>query len=220
MSRSRVHVGLVHERCGAAIRRDKAAWFRKLRWPASTPIRGPGYLGVLMTAMFREKPGQVEEMAADLAIAIDGFRTIGDRWGTSMALRGLSSYQGNQGEHEGAWPSLEEALSLIEKLGSTRGSPQLLGRCAVSRIELGDLDGPRADLQPGLAAGRGRPGHAKARRWRTWGWRRSPCGPGRLGGQGLAMLAVLDARPQGRADSAARAGDDAGLSEPGERWPG
>jgi tetratricopeptide (TPR) repeat protein len=140
-------VGLFTNAVWAAIRRDKAACFRHLE--VAREHRDPWVrnLGVLMTAMFRENDGLVEQMAADLAIAIDGFRTIGDRWGTSMALRGLSSYQSNLGDHEAALASLEEALNLIEELGTTEGLPQLLGGCAVSRIELGDLDGARADLQ-------------------------------------------------------------------------
>jgi tetratricopeptide (TPR) repeat protein len=104
----------------------------------------------MATAMFRENEGEVEQMAADLAVALDGFRALGDRWGTSMALRGLSGFQGNTGDHEGALASLDEAVSLIDELGSTEGLAQLLGQKAVSRLELGDLDGARADLQQAL----------------------------------------------------------------------
>jgi predicted ATPase/DNA-binding SARP family transcriptional activator len=143
-------VGLFTNAIWAAIRRDKAACFNELQVAREHPDPWVRSLGVLMTAMFRENYGEFDEMASDLAIAIDGFRTIGDRWGTSMALRGLSSYQGNLGDHEGALDSLEEALSLIEDLGTTEGLAQLLGGCAVSRIELGDLDGARADLQRAL----------------------------------------------------------------------
>ncbi|MEJ1107165.1 MULTISPECIES: AfsR/SARP family transcriptional regulator [unclassified Kribbella] len=143
-------VGLFTNAVWAAIRRDKAECFRHLE--AAREHRDPWVrnMGVMMTAMFRENDGLVEQMAADLAIAIDGFRTLGDRWGTSMALRGLASYQGNLGDHEAALASLEEALHLIEELGTTEGLPQLLGGCATSRIELGDFDGARADLQRAL----------------------------------------------------------------------
>ncbi len=143
-------VGLFTNAVWAAIRRDKAACFRELQAAREHSDPWVRNLGVMMTAMFRENYGEVEEMAADLAVAIDGFRTIGDRWGTSMALRGLSGYQANQGDHQSALASLEEALSLIEELGTTEGLPQLLGGCAISRIELGDLDGARADLQRAL----------------------------------------------------------------------
>ncbi|TCO24474.1 putative ATPase [Kribbella steppae] len=143
-------VGLFTNAVWAAIRRDKAACFRELGTARRHPDPWVRNLGVLMTAMFRENEGEVEQMAADLAVAIDGFRTIGDRWGTSMALRGLSSYQANRGDHEGALASLEEALSLLEELGTTEGLSQLLGGGALSRIELGDFDGARADLQRAL----------------------------------------------------------------------
>lgn len=103
-------------------------------------------LAVMMTAMFRENDGEVDQMAADLSVALDGFRQIGDRWGTSMALRGLSSFQGSRGDHESALESLDEALSLIGELGTTEGVSQLLGQSAAERLELGDIDGARADL--------------------------------------------------------------------------
>jgi tetratricopeptide (TPR) repeat protein len=143
-------VGVFTNAVWAAIRRDKAACFNELQTAREHPDPWVRNMGVLMTAMFRENYGELEEMASDLATAIDGFRTIGDRWGTSMALRGLSSYQGNLGDHAGALASLEEARSLIEELGTTEGLVQLLGGCATSRIELGDFDGARADLQQAL----------------------------------------------------------------------
>jgi hypothetical protein len=93
-----------------------------------------------MTAMFRENVGDVEQMAADLAVALDGFRELGDRWGISLALRGLSSYQSNAGDHAGALASLTEALRLIRELGTNEGVSQLLAQSGFSRGELGDLD--------------------------------------------------------------------------------
>jgi len=104
----------------------------------------------MMSAMFRENEGQVEQMAADLATALDGFRTLGDRWGTSLALRGLSSYQGSQGDHQGALASLTEALRLVDELGTTEGVAQLLAQSAQSRAELGDYDGAQAALTRSL----------------------------------------------------------------------
>jgi tetratricopeptide (TPR) repeat protein len=137
----------------AMLRRDKAAAFRELDEARAHPDPWTRNMGVMMSAMFKENEGQVEEMAADLAIALDGFRTLGDRWGTSMALRGLSSYQGARGDHAGALASLTEALDLLTELGTTDGLTQLLGSAAAYRIELGDLGGARADLQRTLQQG-------------------------------------------------------------------
>jgi tetratricopeptide (TPR) repeat protein len=140
-------VGLFTNAVWAAIRRDKAGCFRALETAREHDDPWTRNMGVMMTAMFRENDGEVEQMAADLAIALEGFRAIGDRFGTSLALRGQASYQGNLGDHEGALASLHEAIRLVEELGTTEGLAQLLGSCAASRIELGDIDGARADLE-------------------------------------------------------------------------
>ncbi|WP_460661110.1 AfsR/SARP family transcriptional regulator [Kribbella swartbergensis] len=140
-------VGLFTNAMWAAIRRDRAACFRELEAARRHDDPWTRNMGVMMTAMFRENDGYVDEMAADLAVALDGFRALGDRWGTSLALRGLASFQSNKGEHEAVLASLAEALDLLQELGTTDGVPQTLGQSAMSRVELGDLDGARADLQ-------------------------------------------------------------------------
>jgi tetratricopeptide (TPR) repeat protein len=166
----------------AAIRRDKAACFRELEEARTHDDPWTRNMAVMMTAMFRENEGDVEQMAADLAIALAGFRALGDRWGTALALRGLASYQGTRGDHQGARDSLVEALKLTGELGTTEGVPQLLAQCALSRAELGDEEGAVQDLQ-------------RARRMSEETGSRS--------GEGMAMagLGVL-ARRAGRLDEA------------------
>lgn len=139
-------VGMFTNAVWAMIRRDKAASFRELEAAREHDDPWTRNLGVMMTAMFRENDGEVDQMAADLTVALDGFRQLGDRWGTSMALRGLASFQGSRGDHESALESVEEALRLIGELGTTEGVSQLLGQSAAERVELGDIDGARADL--------------------------------------------------------------------------
>jgi tetratricopeptide (TPR) repeat protein len=58
----------------------------------------------------------------------------------------MASYQGAVGDHAAALASLTEALRLIAELGTKEGVPQLLSSGALSRAELGDLDGALADL--------------------------------------------------------------------------
>ncbi|MFI6680545.1 BTAD domain-containing putative transcriptional regulator [Kribbella sp. NPDC050469] len=140
-------VGLFTNAVWSAIRRDKAACFNTLQIAREHQDPWTRNMGVMMTAMFRENEGDVDQMAADLTLALDGFRVIGDRWGISLALRGLSSYLGIQGDHERALEALDESMSLLEELGTVEGVPQILGQSAMSRIELGDLEGARADLQ-------------------------------------------------------------------------
>jgi predicted ATPase/DNA-binding SARP family transcriptional activator len=166
----------------AAVRRDKAGAFRELDEAREHPDAWTRNMAVMMAAMFRENEGDVEQMAADLAVALNGFRAIGDRWGISLALRGLASYQSNCGDHEGALASLTEALRLIGELGTTEGISQLLAQCALSRAELGDLDGARDDLHRSL---------------------RLAEETGSRGGQGIAMIGLSAvARRTGRLDEA------------------
>jgi tetratricopeptide (TPR) repeat protein len=139
-------VGRFTNAAWAAIRRDKASSFRELEEARTHDDPWTRNMAVMMSAMFRENDGDVEQMAADLAIALEGFRALGDRWGTSLALRGLASYQGTTGNHEGARDSLVEALKLTGELGTTEGVSQLLAQCALSRAELGDDEGALQDL--------------------------------------------------------------------------
>lgn len=132
------------------IRRDRSAAFRSLEAARESADPWTRNMAILMIAMFRENDGEVDQMAADLALAIDGFRDLGERWGLSLALRGQSSYQANKGDHEDALASLEEALRLIQELGTSEGLAQLLGGCASSRLELGDVEGAQADLERAL----------------------------------------------------------------------
>ncbi|WP_185759250.1 AfsR/SARP family transcriptional regulator [Kribbella jejuensis] len=143
-------IGLFTNAVWAAIRRDKATCFAELEAASRHADPWIRNMGVMTSAMFRENEGEVDEMAANLTVALAGFREIGDRFGTSMALRGLAGYQSSTGDHVAALASLTEALQLIEELGTSEGVGQLLGSGAMSRLELGDHDGARADLERAL----------------------------------------------------------------------
>ncbi|GAA1566403.1 BTAD domain-containing putative transcriptional regulator [Kribbella sancticallisti] len=143
-------VGLFTNAAWSAVRRDKAACFRVLDEARQHDDPWTRTMAVMMSAMFRENEGDVDQMAADLAVALDGFRAIGDRWAISLALRGLASHQAGSGDHEGALSSLTEALRLIGELGTNEGVSQLLAQCAISRAELGDLDGAREEMHRAL----------------------------------------------------------------------
>jgi len=143
-------VGLFTNAVWAMIRKDRAACFRELEEASRHEEPWIRNMAILLTAMFRENEGDVDRMAAELAIALDGFRTLGDRWGTSLALRGLSSYQSGRGDHHGALASLTEAMRLVDELGTSEGVSQLLAQSALSRSELDDYDGARADLRRSL----------------------------------------------------------------------
>ena len=134
----------------AAIRRDKAASFRELDEARNHQDPWTRSMAVMMQAMFLENEGELDQMASDLAIALEGFRTLGERWGISLALRGLASYQGSSGDHQAAIDSYSEAIGLIEELGTTEGLGHLYASRGFSRADLGDLDGAREDLHASL----------------------------------------------------------------------
>jgi predicted ATPase/DNA-binding SARP family transcriptional activator len=173
----------------AMVRRDKATCFRELEAARHHEDAWTRNMAVMMTAMFRENEGDVEQMVTDLGTALDGFRALGDRWGTSLALRGLSSHQAVIGDHQGALASLTEALNLVAELGTTEGVSQLLTQSARSRAELNDYAGCRDDLNRSLQLAEEH---------------------GSLGGQAIALIgfSVL-ARREGRLDEAKELADRA-----------
>ncbi|TDU90110.1 putative ATPase [Kribbella voronezhensis] len=166
----------------AAIRRDKAGCFRELDEARTHDDPWTRNMAVMMSAMFRENEGQVDQMAADLTTALAGFRALGDRWGTSLALRGLASHQGTLGNYREAVDSLEEALRLTNELGTTEGLSQLLGQRAMYRLELGEEERAVQDLQQS---------------------RQLAEETGSRGGEGIALLGTaVIARRAGRLDEA------------------
>ncbi|WP_343887677.1 BTAD domain-containing putative transcriptional regulator [Kribbella sandramycini] len=134
----------------AALRRDTATSFRELELARELPDPWTRHLAALLLGMYHDNEGNAEQMAADLEVAIAGFRGLGDRWGLSLALQGLASYQAVAGDHVAALASLQESMGLSEELGSSEGVGRVLGAAAISRTELGDLDGARADQQLAL----------------------------------------------------------------------
>ncbi|GAA1547974.1 BTAD domain-containing putative transcriptional regulator [Kribbella hippodromi] len=140
-------LGLFTNAIWAAIRRDKATCFEQLEIAGRHRDPWIRNMGIMASAMFRENDGDTGEMVVNLTIALAGFRDLGDRFGTSMALRGLAGYHSGQGEHAKALELLTEALRLIEELGTTDGVAQLLGGIAMNKAELGQYDEARADLE-------------------------------------------------------------------------
>ena len=173
----------------AAIRRDKAACFRALDEARTHDDPWTRNMAVMLSAMFRENEGNVEQMSADLKTALAGFRALGERWGISLALRGTASYQGLTGDHAAAAVSFTEALEMTDELGTTEGVPQLLAQGALSRFEIGDEEGAFRDLHRSLQLSEE---------------------TGSRNGQGMAMmgLSVLHRR-MGRLDQALELADSA-----------
>ncbi|WP_433179112.1 BTAD domain-containing putative transcriptional regulator [Actinoallomurus sp. CA-150999] len=60
------------------------------------------------------------------ASAVEGFRSLGDRWGTALALDSLAGLAGTRGDRATALALTDEALALTERLGALEDSADLL----------------------------------------------------------------------------------------------
>ncbi|NUU22797.1 MAG: hypothetical protein HOV68_14990, partial [Streptomycetaceae bacterium] len=90
--------------------------------------------------------GNADEGLRRLQNARVRFLEIGDRWGRSSAVAGLSEVYRYAGRFEEGKAALDECLDLVHALGSAEDTPLLLGRRAVLRLQTGDREGARADL--------------------------------------------------------------------------
>ncbi|MGO4425195.1 tetratricopeptide repeat protein, partial [Streptomyces sp. MCAF7] len=84
--------------------------------------------------------GEGDTDAAERAVvtAVEGFRSLGDRWGTALALDVLAGLAGGRGDRARAIALTDEALALTAELGALEDSADLL-------VNRGDqLDDPAA----------------------------------------------------------------------------
>ncbi|MFC5834442.1 BTAD domain-containing putative transcriptional regulator [Nonomuraea insulae] len=70
--------------------------------------------------------GDIARAARDFGAAIEGFRSLGDRWGTALALDMLAGLAGVRGDRTEAIALTDEALTLTEQLGALEDSADLL----------------------------------------------------------------------------------------------
>ncbi|WP_328621884.1 BTAD domain-containing putative transcriptional regulator [Streptomyces sp. NBC_00354] len=95
-------------------------------WARATAryVSGFGPLGEGDTALAEETFGA----------AAQGFRELGDRWGTALALDTLAGMAGGRGDHVRAVALTDEALALTEQLGALEDSADLLVNRADQRV--------------------------------------------------------------------------------------
>ncbi|MEV0233383.1 BTAD domain-containing putative transcriptional regulator [Nonomuraea sp. NPDC050786] len=79
-------------------------------------VRGYGLLG----------EGDVVAAERGFGAAAEGFRSLGDRWGTALALDTLASLAGARGDRATAIGLTDEALTLTDQLGALEDSADLL----------------------------------------------------------------------------------------------
>ncbi|MEU4530940.1 BTAD domain-containing putative transcriptional regulator [Micromonospora ureilytica] len=83
--------------------------------------------------------GQWDRARTALATALDGFRSTGDRWGTMITLGALGELAAWQGDPEMAGAHMDEAMGLVEALGSAVDQADMLRTRGEIRLRAGDL---------------------------------------------------------------------------------
>ncbi|MEV5207350.1 BTAD domain-containing putative transcriptional regulator [Micromonospora sp. NPDC053740] len=94
--------------------------------------------------------GQWDQARAALATALDGFRSTGDRWGTMITLGALGELAAWQGDPETAGAHMDEAMGLVEALGSAVDQADMLRTRGEIRLRAGDLAAAHDDFAGAL----------------------------------------------------------------------
>ncbi|MEN3534210.1 BTAD domain-containing putative transcriptional regulator [Microbispora sp. ZYX-F-249] len=98
-------------------------------------------------AQLRFNAGRSEEGEADLVIALDRFRAVGDRWGVGNCLSVLAETNAMRGDLRAAVLLMEEAVALLEEVGAVEETPYLRTRLAVTLDAAGDREAAQAALR-------------------------------------------------------------------------
>ncbi|MFI6232195.1 BTAD domain-containing putative transcriptional regulator [Micromonospora sp. NPDC050784] len=93
---------------------------------------------------------QWDRARAALATALDGFRGTGDRWGTMITLGALGELAAWQGDPETAGAHMDEAMGLVEALGSAVDQADMLRTRGEIRLRAGDLAAAHDDFAGAL----------------------------------------------------------------------
>ncbi|WDZ84652.1 AfsR/SARP family transcriptional regulator [Micromonospora cathayae] len=162
--------------------------------------RALSHLGVGLLAMFRGDLGAAE---VPLRQASAGFRSVGDRWGTSQALDGLATVAACRGRDRESLDLRDEALDLVRQLGADEEVVELRCRRAERLLRLGDADAARAEFDRAAELAR-RGGLSTALARVAWGLGEVARRTGDLAGARRHQTEALARTPAGWADLGTR----------------
>ncbi len=91
--------------------------------------------------------GELAEAERDYAAALEGFRALGERWGTANALAELAALANWRGDRARAAALTDEALQAAGQLDSAEDMADLLCNRAAGRVGAGDLGNAQADYE-------------------------------------------------------------------------
>lgn len=116
-------------------------------WSQAVALLGRGTMKLL--------GGEVAGAERDLTAALEGFRSVGERWGTAQGLEWLGLICHWRGEGVPAGRMWEQALRLHEQLGALEEMVDVLCRRADGLSRAGDLRAADADLRRAAELERG-----------------------------------------------------------------
>ncbi len=93
--------------------------------------------GMLLRGLTHYSAGRIEQGERETLTALDGYRTIGDRWGAATALATLSDVHFLRGESELGIEVMRDALSLAEEIGALEDTAYMRARLALGLNLLG-----------------------------------------------------------------------------------
>jgi predicted ATPase/DNA-binding SARP family transcriptional activator len=108
--------------------------------------------------------GRADSAARHLQLALDGFRELGERWGTAYTLTAQAEITAWRGEHERSVALHEESMALLGEIGTIDAAPHVSIRLAHELWVLGEYE--RADqLIDGVARSAERSGEPEILAW-------------------------------------------------------
>jgi predicted ATPase/DNA-binding SARP family transcriptional activator len=105
----------------------------------------------MVTCIIAVHTADVEVAERELAAALEGFRALGERWGTAFTLGMLGQARMVHGDQAGAVQAHEEAVRLAAELGAHNMPPMQLMQLGAARGMAGDLDGAERDVRSALS---------------------------------------------------------------------
>ncbi|MFI7425640.1 BTAD domain-containing putative transcriptional regulator [Micromonospora sp. NPDC049836] len=107
-------------------------------------------LGAMGLGSARMWSGEHDRARTALTTALDGFQSIGDRWGSMITFGVLGELAAWQGDPRGASAFLDRAMALAEELGSTVDQADMLRTRGETRLRAGDLAAAQDDFARAL----------------------------------------------------------------------
>lgn len=89
----------------------------------------------------------IPEGVHNLTRALEGFRSVGDRWGMAATLSELAAIAELRGDQENAMELMDEAIELAARLGAMLDLAELICRRADWRVRAGELDQAKAEYE-------------------------------------------------------------------------